>query len=156
MSTGKLFCSACREEVSTKKSIIDLHVKSAKHQKGKERISSKQKREQSIAEALKCFDSHRHPVGELLPESTRVYRVKVVTSFLKAGIPLNKLDNLRELFEENAYSLSSSSHLRQLLPFILHEEMAKIKEEISGQPVSIIFDGTTHVTEAFVLVLTTG
>ena len=32
---NKLFCSACREEVSTKKRIIDLHIKSAKHQKGK-------------------------------------------------------------------------------------------------------------------------
>ena len=31
VSVGKLFCSACREELSTKKSIIDLHIKSAKH-----------------------------------------------------------------------------------------------------------------------------
>ena len=35
VSANKLFCSACREEVSTKKRIIDLHIKSAKHQKGK-------------------------------------------------------------------------------------------------------------------------
>ena len=153
VSVGKLFCSACREEISTKKSIIDLHIKSAKHQKGKERVTLKQKSELSIAKALKCFDSRTHAVGEFLPDSTRVFRVKVVRSFLKAGIPLMKLDSLRELFEENGYSLSSSTHLRQVLPFIWHEEIAKIKEEISGRPVLIIFDGTTHVAEAFVLVL---
>ena len=34
VSAGKLFCSACREEVSVKKSIIDKHINSTKHQKG--------------------------------------------------------------------------------------------------------------------------
>ena len=42
VSAGKLFCSACREELSTKKSIIDLHLKSFKHQKGKERLFEKE------------------------------------------------------------------------------------------------------------------
>ena len=32
ISCGKLFCSACREPVSLKKSIIKLHVKSQKHE----------------------------------------------------------------------------------------------------------------------------
>ena len=82
-----------------------------------------------------------------------MYRVKVVTSLLKAGVPLVKLDDLRDLFEENGHSLTSSTHLRQILPFILHEEMLRIKKEISGKPVSIIFDGTTHVTEAFAVVI---
>ena len=54
VSAGKLFCPACREEVSTKKSIIDKHINSTKHQKGKERITLKTKNEQSIVEALKC------------------------------------------------------------------------------------------------------
>ena len=77
-------------------------------------------------------------------------------SLMKAGISLGKIDKLREIFEESGYSLSSSTHLRQLVPFVLHEEIMKIKQEISGRPVAIIFDGTTHrihVAEAFVLVL---
>ena len=60
---------------------------------------------------------------------------------------------LREIFEESGYSLSSSTYLRQSVPFVLHEEIMKIKQEISGRHVAIIFDGTTHVAEAFVLVL---
>ena len=153
MSASKLFCSACREEISCKKSVINSHIKSTKHSNGKERLLRKCQNEKTIADALKSYDSGVHPVGETLPESTRVYRVKVVSSFLKAGIPLAKLDDLRELFKENGHSLTSSTHLRQVLPFILREEMLNIKEEISGKPVSIIFDGTTHVAEAFAVVI---
>ena len=153
VSAGKLFCSACREEVSTKKSIIDHHINSIKHQKGKERLTSKKKGEQSIVEALKRYDTSEHPKGETLPDSVRIYRVRVLTSLLKSGIPLNKADDLRELLEENGYSLSSSTHLRQMVPFVLHEEVQAIQREMSGRPVSIIFDGTTHVAEAFVVVL---
>lgn len=32
----KLFCSACREEISLKKSVIECHIGSQKHKKGKE------------------------------------------------------------------------------------------------------------------------
>ena len=60
------------------------------------------------------------------------------------------VDNLRE---EHGYSLSSSTHLRQLVPFILHQEVASLKKEIADKCVSIIFYGTTHVCEAMVVVL---
>ena len=84
-------------------------------------------------------------MGETLPDSTRVYRVKVVTAMLKAGVPLSKIDSFRDLLEEHGYSLSSSTHLRQLMPFILQEEIALIKQEINGKHLSIVFDGMTHV-----------
>ena len=80
-------------------------------------------------------------------------RVKVVTALLKSGIPLSKLDNFRELLEENSYSLSSSTNLRQLVPFVHAGEMSKLKSEISGKHISVCFDGTTHVAEAFVTVI---
>ena len=65
---------------------------------------------------------------------------------------MSKLDILRDVLEENAYSLSDSSHLRRLIPFILQNEV-KIKEDIAGKNVAIILDGTTHVCEAFVIVI---
>ncbi len=105
-----------------------------------------------IAESLKRYDEV-HPSGEMLPVSTRVYRVNVVTALLKAGVSLNKLDSFREIFEENAFALSDSSHLRRLIPFILQDEMSKLKKDIRGKNVAIIYDGTTHVCEAFVIVL---
>lgn len=88
-----------------------------------------------------------------MPEEVRVHRVKVVQTLLKAGIPLGKADCLRELLEENSTALTSASNLHQLLPFILHEQMEKLKNEVRGLPISIIFDGTTHVCEAMVIVL---
>ena len=72
---------------------------------------------------------------------------------LKAGVPLNKLDKFRDLLEENALSLTTSSSLRQLLPLILQSETQKLKQEIEGKHVSVLFDGTTHICEALVVVL---
>ena len=40
-----------------------------------------------------------------------------------------------------------------MIPFILQDEISKLKQDISGRQVAIIFDGTTHVCEAFVIVL---
>ena len=109
--------------------------------------------DQSIYDALEAYDKSIHPVGENLPEAVRVRRVKVVQALLKAGIPLAKSDCLRELLEEDSTALTSSANLRQLIPFILHEEVTEIKREIEGRPISIIFDGTTHVCEAMVVVV---
>lgn len=84
VSNKKLFCSACREELATKKSVIESHIKSQKHERGKKRLSMNSQQGYDIAQALKKFDDKFHPEGERLPESTRIYRVKVVTAMLKA------------------------------------------------------------------------
>ena len=150
VSNKKLFCSACREDVAMKKSVIDLHVKSVKHVRGKKRLSSKKKHDEDIIQALDKYDHEFHPEGETLPTSVRFYRIKVVCSMLKGGVPLSKVDAFRDLLEEEAFALTSATNLRQLLPFIRHQEIDILKKEIS---LSIIFDGTTHVCEAMVLVV---
>lgn len=60
----------------------------------------------------------------------------MVTAMLKGGIPLNKIDSFRDLFENHGFSLTSSTNFRQL-PFVLQEEMTQLKE-IYGKPVSVI------------------
>ena len=152
-SNNRLFCSTCRDVVVLKKSVIELHISSQKHKHGKEQFGTNVAREKSICESLKAYDVVVHPVGENLPDEVRIRRVKVVQILLKAGIPLAKADCLRELLEEDSTTLTSASNLSQLLPFILHEEMAKFKSEVQGQPISINFDGTTHMCEAMVIVL---
>ena len=69
-----------------------------------------------------------HPVGENLQGTVYVQWVKVV-QVLKAGIPLVKVDCLCELLEEDSTMPTCSSNLRQLIPFILREEVIKIKRE---------------------------
>ena len=44
-ANGKLFCEACREEVSVKVRIIKRLVESSKQKSGKERLSQKKKRD---------------------------------------------------------------------------------------------------------------
>ncbi len=153
VTNKNLFCSACRETLSLKKSVINLHIKSVKHENGKTRLASREKREKNISEMLQKFNQDVHPVGENLPVAVRVHRVKVLTAFMSAGIPISKLDCFRDLLTEDAFSLTSSQHLRELIPIVHMEQKDKIKESISGRQISIIFDGTTHVAEAMVVVV---
>ena len=39
------------------------------------------------------------------------------------------------------------------VPFIVNEEVSRIKNEIQGKSLGVIFDGTTHICEAFVIVV---
>ena len=153
MSAKKLFCTACREEVALKKSVVELHIKCDKHKVGKEKLKSKSSREQCIVEALHAYDKEVHPVGETLPEDQRVYRVKVLNTFLRAGVALNKLDLFRDLLEENGLRLAGRRPMSDLIPFLLAEEKKRLREELVSKDVSVIFDGTSRLGEAVVVVL---
>ena len=59
----KLFC---REVVVLKNSIIEQHLKSEKHLRGKRKVASNEKREQDIVEALKLYYKDVGSVGETL------------------------------------------------------------------------------------------
>ena len=87
-----LFCSACCEELATKNSITEMHIKSQKHLRGKMKLAKKNQCELTIIEALKKFDRDHHPVGETLPDFTHIY---VVTAMLTASVALNKIDSFR-------------------------------------------------------------
>ena len=68
-------------------------------------------------------------------------------------MPLSKLECFRELLEENALRVTDRRHMSDLIPFILQEEQTRIKNEIEGKCVSVIFDGTTRLGEALAVVL---
>ena len=114
------------------------HIRSHKHETGKMNLEKKVQREQDIAKALAQYNDQEHLRGETLPE--QVYRVKVVTALIRAGIPLSKLDSFSDIFEENAYRLSDSRHMFDLVPFILKEEESRMCNEIAGKHLSVIFE----------------
>ena len=89
---------------------------------------------------------------ETLPEAQQVYRVKVMKAFIQAGVPLAKLDEFKEILEENGYRLCTQRYMFDLIPFILNEEVAQIESEINGRFVGIVFDGTIHICEALAAV----
>ena len=110
-----------------KKSVIKGHIASKKYSANKEKLAKAKKREMDIAEMLDKFEKEHHPRGETLPTGTRVYRVKIVQAFLKSGTPLNRLEYLRDIFQEagvtftyrqtcESLSLSFPKRSKNLLP----------------------------------------
>ena len=138
VSSGKLFCYGCREEVNIKSTVINNHIHSKKHQIGKAKLEVREGQERDIADALLAHNEEEHLRGGMLPQTVQVYRVKVVMCFLHAGVPLSKIDCFRDLFEENRYRLTDRSHMFDYIPFILKEE----KREFDGNDISVTFDGT--------------
>ena len=111
-------------------------------------------REQSILKLFKVNDPKDNPKGETLPKDMRVYRFDLVESFLSAGIPLLKIDSLREFLQKYGQRLTSSSNLRQLIPSVLSNEKETLKSELSGvESCSVIFDGSTRLGEALAIVV---
>lgn len=119
---------------SSEKSTIKSHLYSGeKHKGAKETLSKKQARERDIAQNLIAYDKEAEPAGQSLSMEVRVYRTKVVENFLRAGIPLAKVDDLRDLLEESSPRLSHSSHLANYIPVIQKQEKMEIREEVKNQ-----------------------
>ena len=91
VSCGKLFCQGCREELPLKKSSISYHIKLTKHNDGKKRLEQRKVKDHEIAQSLRKYNEEVHSRGETLPEQQQVFRVKVVKTFLEAGVPLSKI-----------------------------------------------------------------
>ena len=152
ISAGKLFCKACREELSLKSSSLSNHIKSSKHRDGKVRLEKKEIRERDISKQLSHYNQQAHLIGETLPQATQVYRVKVVTAFLRAAVPLSKLEHFRELFEEGGYRLTDRRHTFDLIPFIQKQEVENVRNEISSKKYQL-FLMAQHTWEKHLLFL---
>lgn len=98
------------------------------------------KRDQTIEEALR---KEKHKKDSTLPVEERAYRLQVVEEFLKAGIPIHKMDKLRTLLERQCHRLSHSSNMMDYVTIIYKQEIERIKAEIrqgvSTRDVSVIF-----------------
>ena len=105
------------------------------------------------AKCFKQYSQRENVVGVSLSTDCQVHRIKVVTAFLKAGIPLNKLDCFRDLLEENSTRLAGRRSLCGLIPFVQEMEEKTILQEIEGRKMSVIFDGTTRMGEALAILI---
>ena len=88
-----------------------------------------------------------------LPDNQRVYRVKVTRTYLSASVPLNKIPIFRSLLEEIGLRLTDRRRMSDIVPLILQQEKEKIRNEISGKCLSVIFDGKSRLGEVFVIVI---
>ena len=75
---GKPRCNACSEMISSKKSSIEKHVKSKKHEKGIADIAKSKAESQTLMECLKRRDQRDRASGSTLPEEKRLFRFEIV------------------------------------------------------------------------------
>ena len=76
-----------------------------------------------------------------------------MSSFLKAGVPLTKIDSFRDVFEDHGYRLACRRTMSDHIPFVRLHELSLIKDEIAERNIGIIFDGTTRLGEALAIVV---
>ena len=71
---------------------------------------------------MRKYNESTYPSGDNLLQSVRVYRVKVLRVFLKAGVSISKIDKFRDIFEESGLRLAGRKAMSDLIPFVLSEE----------------------------------
>ena len=151
--SGKLYCDACRHEVSLIKSIIKVHVALKKHLDSKaNRAKVAEESKQLLLDGGNYLQKTR-PEGTTLPDEVVVFCLKCLKTLLKSGICISAIDHLRPLLEEYGERLTGRQHLADLIPMVLESERKFVKDSIAGKDISIVFDGTTAVREAFALVV---
>ena len=62
----------------------------------------------------------------------------------KGRCSLSKISKFRDIFKENAARPTDNHGMQDYLPFILSEEESRIRSEIDGCQVAVIFDGTSY------------
>ena len=158
---GKLVCRACHVTLSLKKSIIVTHLQTERHRRGMNRLYSEGQQQQLVKKSFAAYqkrcekDLSGTGLSTAVSLDQSVRRIQVVRSFLKAGIPLTKIDCLRPLLEtDNFTRLTESSHMAQYIPFLLEKEEKLLKAELGYvKACSVIFDGSTRQGEAFAILV---
>ena len=117
----ELFCSGCREIISSKESVLKIHISSKKHQNGKEKLKKSKLKDQTIIEAFRREGSSK---DSTLHVEECAYRLEVVSEFLKAGIPIGKIDMLRSALLENSYNFKQY--------FLTHRRLMNLKLELAA------------------------
>eukprot|EP01043_Picozoa_sp_COSAG02_P020195 COSAG02_NODE_990_length_15413_cov_24.707457_5_plen_753_part_00 len=145
-----LFCLACATAVNTKLSTVRNHIGSQRHVDNvvvyEERVSAGKAQQQFISDYY--FANPTAP-GRSLPPTVQQQRLQVVKTFLGSGIPLLRAVFFRDFFRQLGLSLTSQSHFADIVPQVLAEENSILLQEISGQWLSIIYDGTSRLGDCF-------
>ena len=83
----------------------------------------------------------------------QVHHVKVIECFLRAAVPLSKIQHFRKVFKETGYQLIDRHHMSDLIPVVLQQEKSRIQSKIFEQDASVIFDGTSQLGEALAIIV---
>ena len=143
----KLFCRACKHTLRNNWSTIDDHCKRHRDQvlKYHSRVDDDAELKGDI---LAYYDAHPDQQQGSMDPDEAVFRYRVTETFLASGTPLSVCDQFRPLLQRIGFALTNHTHLKAFIPQIEQKQITIIKQELEGQYVSIVFDGTTRLGEA--------
>lgn len=144
-----LFCQSCRKEIQNIMQTIKTHVSSERHKENVKKWHRRGNNDSRIKEFLhEYFNANPRQRDSSVNLDVQVFRWRTVEAFMYAGIPLGKIDSIRSVLERGGCcSLTSSTHLRDFVPMIEQLEIQRLRSEVSGQQVCMIYDGTTRLGE---------
>jgi hypothetical protein len=159
----KLICQCCNAEVSNKASSTKQHVKSktkarSDHEANLDMFEMLGTDRETLCQLIDDYDEKFNPTGTTLDKAIREHRVEVLCTLLEAGVPINKINEkrFRKMLERSGGSsttLTSASHLMELMAIPRELQRKTLKEELKGKSVVVIWDGTTRVAEVYVVVV---
>lgn len=153
LDAGRLYCIVCSCVLAEQKTATNRHLVSRKHVSRK---AQQARRAEAVAARVVTLQQHFQATkakGMNLSDSEALYRLNTLRMLMISGIPISKLDGpLRRALEHNNYSLTDSSHMRELIPVVQAEEMQLLSKELAGQHIAVIFDGTTDYAEVLAVV----
>lgn len=154
VDAGVLWCKACKEAVIPHKTNTSTHINSKKHEASVTAMANVTANSVRLQKGITQFTKAgaTEAIGSTRDAAETMCRVKIVRSFLAAGVPIEKLDKLRPLLQEYMkHRLTSAPHLRLLVPCIEQTELQHVQEEVAKEYIAVISDGTTRDKMAEVL-----
>lgn len=149
----ELRCDVCHRTLKAKKSNVDEHMQSAKHKNAMVTQLKNIIEDSASRDFIKEYFERTHAKGETIDMDTLKFRFETTENFLATGIAINKIDALRPYLEKHSgHALTTSSHLRELIPPLLEKEIDTIMKECKNNEIVVIFDGTTKVDEVFAII----
>lgn len=131
----------CKYGIRNHKGTISTHVASPTHEVNLKAWHAKLSTQDTVKDFLSDYFKE-HPDEKLssLDSSTLLWRFNVMETFLAAGLAPTKIDSLAGLLKA---TVPDSAAMRLLIPKVESFEFKRLKKELAGQKVTVIFDGTT-------------
>ena len=111
---GILYCDACHEELNVEASTIKRHLDSERHQKAVKARNTRVAQNLRLSKSIDDWFQLTNAQGATLTETTNLYRLKLLSTFLLVGIPINRTDVVGDFLDEYAQGSITRPVLSQL------------------------------------------
>ena len=145
----------CHVPLHANKAHTQCHLKSVGHIKGAFALKGELEANKSMSTALELWRKNSPDLeGRTLGSQTDLFRLETVSVFMKCGLPLSKIDGLREYLQKYAkLQLTDESHMRTYVTLVRDIELDRIKKSLKkSNYFTIVFDGSSRVDEVLAVI----